>query len=320
MELSYATNSLGSLAMQRQQFDIARKNFEESLRLRLVLQQHQADNEQLRADIANARSWLASAALAEGNVHRAIEIHRKLQAELISSRTKHEPYLLDILSSSYQKLADLLIYQGKITEAQITSLQGEQALSQAIEQDPENSRWQRNRYFLYFQKFNVNPSSSAAEIERELSLLTDALEAQKNVLSNTNRKDILARLWLSTAAQLQDIDQFSLSAKYADLAYVSFAELAEDFKLNRNFIGALSDSQILKARAAKAADRPEVATDLCRQVKDRLATIVTQNKEPRYVIAYAKSLDCLGELNNSPEIITTLQQNGLVNYHFLSQP
>ncbi|MDP2714651.1 winged helix-turn-helix domain-containing protein [Rheinheimera sp.] len=316
MELSYATNSLGSLAMKLQQFDLARKNFEESLQLRLLVQSKQPENKQLLADIANTRSWLASASLAEGKVHLAIEIHQRLQADLVDTTIKPEPYLLDILSSSYQKLADLLIYQGKINEAQTVSNLGEQALSQAIEQDPENSRWLRNKSFIDYQKFNINPGSTAEQIEHDLSLLTEALNKQKNVLSNTNIKDMQARLWLSTAIQLQEIDHLALSKKYADLAYASLKALTERHRQNYNYSLALADTQLLQAKVLLATDKRGMAVNLCNQVKDNLSVITEKNKEPRFIITFAKALNCLGELQNYPDILAMLQQNNIANFKF----
>ncbi|MDR6983118.1 DNA-binding winged helix-turn-helix (wHTH) protein/energy-coupling factor transporter ATP-binding protein EcfA2 [Rheinheimera pacifica] len=316
MERSYATNSLGSLAMKQQQFDVARKNFEESLRLKVLAQTKQSDSGQLLADIANTFSWLASATLAEGNVHLAIEIHQQLQAELVNTKTKPEPYLLDILSSSYQILADLLSYQGKIAEAQTASTLGHRALSQAIEQDPQNSRWQRNKHFLDYQQFRINAISSVEQIEQNLTLLTDQLNAQKMLLSSTNHKDIMARLWLTAAEQLQAISQFAPSKKYADLAYISFDELAKQYAQNPIYSAALSDSQLLQAKALKATGKLDMAIVLCQQTQDRLAVITEKNKEPRYLITYAKALNCQGELKKHSDLIAMLKQNGIVNYHF----
>ncbi|WP_333607764.1 nSTAND1 domain-containing NTPase, partial [Arsukibacterium sp.] len=311
MELSYATNSLGSLAIQRQQFAVARTHFEESLQLRLLVQARQPDNQQRLADIANTRSWLASAALAEGKVHLAIEIHQELQADLINATSTPEPYLLDILSSSYTKLVDLLIYQGKTNEAQTVSSLGEQALSQAIEQDPENSRWLRNKHFIDYQKFNINPGSSAKQIEYKLGLLTETLNGQSKVLSNTNTKDIQARLWLSTAIKLHEINHFALSKKYADLAYATFSELIEQHRENHSYGLGLADTQLLQAKFLLATDKRDMALDLCHQVKGHLSVITAKNKEPRFIITFAKALNCLGELQDNPDILAILQQNDL---------
>lgn len=316
MELSYATNSLGSLAMKQQQFDVARKNFEESLRLKLLAQEQQPDSGRLLADIADTRSWLASATLAEGDVYLAIEIHQQLQAELIKKATNPEPYLLDILSSSYQILADLLSYQGKTVEAQIMSKQGYRALSQAIEQDPQNSIWQRRKYFHYFHALNMPSSLNVTQVEHNLKLLTETLDAEKTLLSDTNHRDLQGRLFLTTANQFQAIAEFSLSKKYAELAYTVFTELTSQSPQNQTYIVNLSDSQLLQAKALIIANQPDSAMPLCSQAKRRLSVITASNRDPRYTITYAKALDCLGELENHPKLITMLLQNDIVNYNF----
>jgi hypothetical protein len=249
-------------------------------------------------------------------MQQAIEIHQQLQAELTNINAKPEPYLLHILSSSYQLLADLLSYQGKIAEAQAVSSVGEQALSQAIEQDPKNSRWQRNKHFLNYQQFRINAVSSAELIERNLTLLTDALNAQKTLLSHADHEDLMAKFWLTAAEQLQAISQFTLSKKYADLAYASFTELAAQYAQNPMYSAALSDSQLLQAKALMAEDNANEAINLCRQAQDRLTVITEKNKEPRYLITYAKALDCQGELKMHSDLIAMLKQNGIVNYHF----
>ena len=64
------------------------------------------------------------------------------------------------------------------------------------------------------------------------------------------------------------------------------------------------------------ADKFDEAINLCSQTQDRLAVITEKNKEPRYLFAYAKALDCQGELKMHSDLIAMLKQNGIVNYHF----
>jgi len=82
MELSYAHNTLGSVSMKRLDFFAAQEDFEKSLQLKLLAQAKEPGNSQLLADVANARSWLASAALAQGDINTAIAVHEQLQKEL----------------------------------------------------------------------------------------------------------------------------------------------------------------------------------------------------------------------------------------------
>jgi DNA-binding winged helix-turn-helix (wHTH) protein/energy-coupling factor transporter ATP-binding protein EcfA2 len=320
MELSYATNSLGSLAMELQQFDVARKNFEESLRLKLLAQTKQPDSGQLIADIADTRSWLASAAQAEGNVSLAISIHKQLQGDLEKTEIIQELYLLHRLTASYQILADLLSYQGRIAEALSYTELGYAALAKAIEQDPKNTNLQKRKYYYYFQSFKFSTSLNVDQVERNLALLTEIMHAEQSVLSDANRKENIARHWLTAAEHLQNIKQFVQSKKYADLAQAAYDELVEQYSQNISYTAFLADSQLLQAKALVAANQRDAAKSLCLQVQGRLSIIAIINKDPRYSIAYAKALDCLGELHTHPELIAMLQRNGIENIEFQPQP
>jgi len=316
MELSYATNSLGSLAMNLLQFDVARNNFEESLRLKLLAQSKAPSTNRFRADIANARSWLASAAQAGGDILLAINIHQQLQSELESSDIIQEPYLLHRLASSYQILADLLSYQGKIAEALTIAELGYSALSKAIAQDPKNTNWQRRKYYYYFQVFEFSEGLNIAEIEQQVVRLDKSMQEDLTVLTEIDREENIARHWRVAAEHLQNIMQFEQSKKYADLAYEAYSELVTQHPQNTNYIAFFADSQLLQAKALVEADDREGALVLCQQVQQQLTELTESNKDPKYTMPFATALDCLGQLDTQPELILMLQQNGIVNIHF----
>lgn len=315
MELSYATNSLGSLAMKQQQFAIARENFEESLRLKLLAQAKQPENTQLLADIADTRSWLASATLAEGNLLSAITIHKALQNDLVLAEVK-EPYLLDILSSSYQILADFLSYQGDIETARAFYLEGYRTLAKALEQDPDNSRWQRRKHLLDINALNFSINDDITAIEQHVSSLKHILTSGPTQLSDSQRKELLSRLWLTTGVKLHQINQIALSENYTDLAVSGYTELSENFPLNRAHYIALLESQLLQAKTRSVLHGQDKAVVICRNIKDRLADIIENNKEPRYLINYAKALDCLNEISEYSVLVSLLQHNAITNFHF----
>lgn len=315
-ELSYATNSLGSLAMKQQQFEVARKKFEESLRLKLLVQRQKPTDKQLIADIADTRSWLASAAQAEGKMLLAIDLHRQLQAGLESSELMQEAYLLHRLAASYQILADLLSYQGNIAGALAIAEQANAVLSKAIAQDPENSNWQRRKYYYYFQSFKFSADLTIAEIERHITRLAESMQADQALLSETRQREHKARHWLVAAEKLQTIEQFTQSQRYADLAYTAYRELTVQSPNNLSYMAFLSSTQLLQAKALVATAQKDAAILLCQQIKERIAGITASNQDPHYMLTYAKALDCLGELKNHPNLIAILQQNGIVNFHF----
>ena len=315
MELSYATNSLGSLAMKQQQFAVARKNFEESLKLKLLAQAKQPENNQLLADIADTRSWLASATISEGNLLSAISIHKALQHDLVLAEVK-EPYLLEVLSSSYQILADFLSYQGNANDSQTFYLEGYRALAKAIEQDPENSRWQRRKLHLDINALAFLVSNDVNAIQQHIEKIQESLSSAQVVLSDAQLQELFARLWLTGGMKLQQLQQWALSQNYIDLAVSGYSELNQRAPQNQSYYVALVESQLFKAKALSILDEHEQAITICKSIKDRLADTIKNNKEPRHLISYTKALDCLNELNEHPTLTTLLQQNGVTNFNF----
>ena len=316
MELSYATNSLGSLAMKLQQFDLARKNFEESLRLRLLVQSQQPDNQQLIADIANTRSWLASAALAQGDITAAIATHMDIQRELVSHETTAELYSLLTLADSYLMFSDLLGYQGKAEESLIYTELGYNITSKALKQDPDSSIWQRRKYYYYYHKLIFASELSKSEVMQHFADFKLRLSKDSTTLTTANRQDILARQQLAVAKQLYAIGHFGEGKHFAELALTAYQELLEQHANNMRYVALLAESQTTLAKALSKENQVDKVQMLCQQVIGSLTDIVTQNKDPQYSVPYVKALDCLGQLQTKSELIAMLQQNGIVNIRF----
>lgn len=316
MELSYATNSLGSLAMQRQQFDVARQNFKESLQLKLLAQKQQPDNGQLIADIADTRSWLATAEISAGELISAISIHKQLQHELENKSVIQEPYLLRRLAASYQILADLLSYQGRKIEALVATESGYTALSKALAQDPQNSTWQRRKYYYLFQKFKFSTDLTVNEIASSITELSNTMHKDQQILSAGNQKENLARHWLVAAEHLQRLSLFSQSQELVDQAYHAYQELVAEYPQDTSYVAGLSDSQLKQAKVYFEAKQFDSAVALCKQVNKRLANTTTNNRDPKYSILLAKALDCLGQLDEQSTLVASLTQNEIVDFHF----
>lgn len=316
MELSYATSSLGSLAMQQLQFEVARKHFEESLQLKLLAQAKQPENNQLLADIANTQSWLASVALEQGNVIKAISIHQELQSNLLKADTKSEAYLLEILASSYQILADLLDYQGNYTEAQSNARLGFNSISQALTQDPENSFWQAQASYYDFQMFrsinNVSPEQIVKTLEKNQALLSSRKELQ----TENTQKEMNARYHHLAAQHWLNLGMAEQAITHAEYALNIHAELVATNQNSARHIGFLAENEITLAKALLNTGRNEQALLHCQLAHERLATTIKHSKHPRYTIPFVKALDCLGGLTPDSDILVTLEENSILDVKF----
>jgi hypothetical protein len=104
--------------------------------------------------------------------------------------------------------------------------------------------------------------------------------------------------------------------KYADLAFTAYSELVVQYSQDSNYLALLSDSQLLQAKVLASVGQRELAVLQCQQVRNRLADIAKINRDPKYSMPFARALDCLGQLETQLDLVSMLQQNGIVNFHF----
>ncbi|MGI2114169.1 winged helix-turn-helix domain-containing protein [Shewanella frigidimarina] len=316
MELSYAQNSLGSIHMKQQNFAAAREAFEQSLLLKLQLWDKDNTESQLIADIANARSWLASAATAQGDITAAIQIHQLIQQQLANTSLEKQPYLLERLSSSYGLLSRLLSYQGHQQQAFEKAQLSLIAITDALKQDPDNDVWKIQQYYAYLDMlaFSVKPigRTKARSIE-SLSVMFDEDNTLKASAQNMN---MWATYQLAAANYLATQGLLSESLVYARLAISSFSKLTTEFKQSSLYVANLTQSNMLAASLLASLGQPQQVITLCRQSKSLLATIVDKNNDPQFTIPYAQALDCLGELDQHHDLLQLLQQSAITDFRF----
>ncbi|BDA61277.1 MULTISPECIES: nSTAND1 domain-containing NTPase [Shewanella] len=306
MELSYAHNTLGSVSMKQQEFAKAQQDFEESLRLKLLALAKAPEDSQLIADVANARSWLASAAVSQGDVLSAIQIHTQLQQEL--GKNIKQPYILDRLSASHQILADLYGYQNQPEQALEQTKLGLEAISTALEKDPKNEIWIKQKYY---QKFNIL-ALSHADID-EVKNLKSLLDSDDELNSSSKKDEIYASFFLAAAKNLQQQDKPTESYEFAIQAKKEFLKLSKKYHQNTTYISKLSESILLEAKTSK--DKHTQYT-LCLYSKNLLSPIIERDKSPNFTVSYIKSLDCLGEVINDETLKKLLLESQILNISF----
>lgn len=314
MELSYAHNTLGSVSMKQQEFEQARQDFEQSLRLKLLALAKAPEDSQLIADVADTRSWLASAAVSQGDINAAIEIHEQIQKDLESKDFEKQPYLLDRLTGSYQNIATLLSYQGRLTEALDKASLGLSTIDKAFKQDPENERWKRLKYYSYSQtlEFTISESNYLA-----LKQSTDInLDYNSTLMNSAVYKDISAKFFLSKSKFMLNIGKLNESLYYAKLATNSYKELSKQFSQEIIYSANFALSELLQASIYKALGELSSSVGLCQKVKNILTPFAEKNKDPIFTTSYARALDCLGELDTHKDLINFFEKTGITNIRF----
>lgn len=319
MELSYAHNTLGSLAMKQQEFAKARQDFEESLKLKLLALAKAPDDSQLIADVANARSWLASAALSLGDLHSAININLLLQSELEAQRKLNnaDGYLLDRLSVGYLRLSFLYEYQGQLNLAFSNALQGEQAIQQAVGLDPKNMSWKVKLYNLKLQLMLLNASTNGQQVSyTPESLGSELANESDNFIQSQRYLPLKATYLKNSAYYYTKLGQTEKASSYLIEASSLLSKIIHNAPTDYKYYASLSEIELLTAKQAQSENDLMLMHSRCINVKNRLAPIQAKDKDPQYLYPYAISLDCLGELDKHTELIKQLNKADIRTINF----
>lgn len=308
MELSYAHNSLGSLSMKLQDFSKARQGFEESLRLKLIALAESPDDPQLLADVADTRSWLASAASAEGDIQTAIAIHREITGDLNKERYLAEPYLQERLAASLRMLVDLQDRLGFQKVAFDLAAEAYIAAERALKQDPKNVIWQSDFIQVSLRLLALEQSNSQNDAIQKVEMLERQLQEDVRRFQPIKQEAIWGQFYFSAARHLIATGSLNYSKNYAEKAIDSFQRLLVEYPGKLAYSVKLSESEILMASILMAQNMNHVAKDYCSGVRARFGTILVNDKSPDYIIPYLKALDCLEDATTLQELISELKK------------
>lgn len=314
MELSYATNSLGSLAMKLQQFEQATAFFDESLTLKLLVKAKTPDNTALIADIADTRSWLASAALANGDIQQSVALHQQIQSEFeqLATDVKSDAYLIEKVFSSYSILAAVYHYQGAVEQGFDKLYQAYALLSKALEQDPGHKVWQSDIFHLKVVLMRINASLHDDRISYTPELLKQQLDDRKPQFSSEKQYMRVYGNWLfESALYYQALEQQQQSIDFAVQAQQFYAELHRGTSDDPGLTAVVAEVELLRAAQYKAQLQHEKSQQSCRKAKELLQPLQQNNKNPAYVQPYARALDCLELLEQDMDVQKFLQKNAI---------
>ncbi|MGI2216448.1 winged helix-turn-helix domain-containing protein [Shewanella baltica] len=319
MELSYANNTLGSLAMKQQQFDKATSYFDESLRLKLLALTQDPNNKQLQADIADTRSWLARTWRSRGQLNSAISIHNQLQTELksITKTNNTDGYLLDRYASSLRTSSTLFEYQGSMLEAFNNALQGEKLMQQAVILDPKNTAWKTQLYYLKFQLMSLNATLKDPRSYYTPEYLRAELEQENKAFINSRRYSALKAIFLKNSAQYYFIMGKNQQCKESlEEASLILNEIIKDAPDDFKYLASFAEVELLSAKLSKQRQDMPAVQKSCIQVKEMLEPIQQKDRDPQYLQPYAKALDCLGTLEKNQTLLSSLKTMGITNFNF----
>ncbi|MDO6770825.1 winged helix-turn-helix domain-containing protein [Shewanella sp. 1_MG-2023] len=295
MELSYAYNSLGSISIKQQRFHEATNDFTESLKLKGIALINDSANSQLIADIADTRSWLATAAVSQGDINTGIKLHEQLQQDLVNSNINLSPYSLSRLFGSYHIHSNLLRYQRKYNKAFEVAMSGLNTIDKTLIQDPKNEQWQKDRFDALLRLLEVVNKTNLHRMEYDVEALANLLSENKQLINSSKNQLIWANYHLASARYFFNHNQYQQSAEYAAIAVDLFSDISSRHPDNISYKALLSSSQLLIHQTHNLVEPELNDTSTCNEVKTRLALLFQKNKHPLITSPYFKALQCLGE-------------------------
>jgi DNA-binding winged helix-turn-helix (wHTH) protein/tetratricopeptide (TPR) repeat protein len=192
VEVSYASNSLGSVAQARGDNRAAAAAFERSIALKRRAVTRRPDDHVLHAELADSLSWLGSARQAQGELRQAILLFEQEQAELLALRAAAPTELnwTYRLVGAVQRHASLLQATGDDAAA-ATELRSAVALAQGLTQhDPTNRLWQRE--LLSLETLTAQAQANLGELRQALELQTSTATG----LADLTRLDPTNQAWM----------------------------------------------------------------------------------------------------------------------------
>lgn len=305
LELSYAENSLGSLAMKLQDYPRAMAMFEASLLLKQRLLVANPTDGQLLADVADTQSWLASSALAQGDVKKALALHEDIASVL--GRT-NEAYALDRLSHSQANLARLYEWLGNNDAARDAILRAKAIREQTLAKDPGNQSWRFDLLIIGLHEIELGIASSS---ETELDARKQALSAEAESLS-AQRQQKFAELYpLAAGRRLLQLGHFAAAEVMAEQAIAVLSAGAAQESDDWEDKARMADAELLLAQSRSAQGKGEARLAMCQSVRTRLDPVIAVSRAPHFVRPYVMALECLGQTDAADSLKGPLSAQGV---------
>lgn len=319
-ELSYANNTLGSLAHRRNDFASAQDFFLKSLSLKLRALEALPNDVLALTDVASTYSWLASTALSMGDAQGSNEyLNLEQSAFNRLAAFDHQNAQADFEQAlSYYRQALLLKHQQTYPLAEEKIAKSEQILRRLVRSDPENTQWKITAQRVQVLQLMIKASAvSTAEINAATD--TQLRRSEAFVLSALQQEDasnnpaVLSLLFeLNETAQL--LGQWSRSANLQRLMdrHSGGVNTGSD-----SSVQLLQVNRLLSAAAlSQHGGEIDQSQAFCRQALETTASLSELSSAPEYLIPHAKALDCLQRVRINDNLSQRLAQLGIPSVTF----
>jgi DNA-binding winged helix-turn-helix (wHTH) protein len=325
IEQSYAHNSLGSLALRRNDLKRAASEFALSMQLKQRASASQPENHRLTANLADSFSWLASTQLQLGKISIAESLYAQELALLkqLHDKSPSDTLWLKPLAAAWLHQAEVKQAIGDVTTSDISLASAHELLEILVTKDPSNRAWQRDLYIAELKIFDLRVKSM--EQSQALAKL-QRLHTGLSTLSQLEPKKLNLQMLVAGVAQRRA----AIEMHYGRLSDASKILKPAIEKLNRIYDSASQD-HIIRSYLIDAlllnADIDAQLQDLagvrknCQTAKEILQPLVKDSADFRILAPWVKTGVCLQEYSQISPALKLLE---IINYrdvnytHYLS--
>ncbi|AXA90346.1 winged helix-turn-helix domain-containing protein [Massilia sp. YMA4] len=295
IEQSYAANTLGTLALQQGRAAVAAREFALSVDLKGRALAARPADAQLRADLADSLSWLATAHERLGELAQAAALYERQEALLLAlHRAKPGDGLWThrYAVALWQK-GELLLALGRDAAAATALAQAAELFGRLVEQDASNRDWQAERAALRLGQARVATDTRAALAQLRLAAhefdTLAALEPQKVHLAG-----LAAATRVAEAALQRRAGRLREARQALTPALARLDQLHQTAPATEKLLDALVDGWLTLAALQRDEGDAAAARQACERAHALLAPVAQDSGDYRVLSAWVLSQHCLG--------------------------
>jgi energy-coupling factor transporter ATP-binding protein EcfA2 len=313
VELSYALNSLGSLALERQNYQTAFVAFNRSLDLKTQALSQDPQNNYLRSDRADTLNWLALVNDSMGKVNLSLKLYQESQFELeaLLAKKSEDANLMVRLANTYTIQAQLLRSQSKFKQAIAKISQSTELVNRALTQDPNNEQWQSTLIYAEGLILGIKTQIPSFTTDKSDRLFFKKLNAIDSETLNVSFKIKM----ISTLLEVIRYFQATSNLSEAKLFIIKTEKLLTSIpqKNRLNYLAKHVEFKLLSAHQLRLQGQKRESELLCQEVFTSLEPVIKDNSEIRLILTFIQANSCLRNkknISNKWQLLRTMGGSG----------
>ncbi len=324
IELSYATNSLGSAFLKINDFLNASANFETSMKLKQNALKKKPDDDALTMGYANSLSWLASTKTRLGRLQEAIDLYAREEALLRPFQEKKASNTLATqrLAFALSNQAEIYVALGYQTKAEHFFNESKSLLKALTLIDSTNRIWQGNYFATWLSLEKISTAQKDTAKLDVANTLYNSLEALS--LLDPKREELLRHL---SKAQIHkaniklSLGKLENAQEDIQAAIIKLEKLNKPSQRDLRILSLLAEAFLLKADIELTQKQITEGKNTCSIAQKILDPVANSTTDYLLLAPYIRSHACTGTFSKAKtqEVkLNDILYRDPVHFHYIS--